>query len=208
MRASTRLLGLETVELAPALIPMVLVAALLAIGTAARPLITSNTQDTLCWFAAIVGIGQGLLDRRHRTNAFLRHRPIENPRVQGARAIAGLLALAAIVGIFVAVRGGVRLTLGPDERESLHNFERNLGEIELGTVLWHVWAAVVARMLLLWAVLRFAVSTRGFVAPILLAPTLTAASLVATSMAVHGLPAWMPATGTAAVLAMYQGMRP
>jgi len=212
MSATLRVFRLEATELAPFLVPLLVIAALFGVGNAPRPLVSSTAQDAFCWFAAAIGLTQGLLDRRFRSNLFLRHRPVSRARLQGARALAGVLAILGVAGAYLLTRWAVQSTMSGEDVWTLRSFWEQAAAQGAGRgfLMWMIWGDLLARMFLLWSALRFAVSTRGLVAPVILAPLLTVCLVVATNMGAFRFAhvgSAAAAVGVAGVLSIYQGAR-
>jgi hypothetical protein len=122
----------------------------------------------------VIGLSQGLLDRRRRIDGFLLHRPIGGLALHVARSLSGITIL--LVGAFIAALSGlidVRLAEARAERtrdilarvgRPWFEPQRDWGASRtyLGSVVLDVWGALFALVLLLggWAVVRYATSRR------------------------------------------------
>lgn len=197
MRAATTFACKEFVELLPALLIGAAIGALLGVKDPLVDGATRNACIVLSFWAGAIGAWQGLLDRRYRSNAFLRHRPGAQVSAQLGRWVVGFTVIA---GLFVAYRIGqvaMEASMFPDEILSL---QRSMTRSRFQPDPWDVLGLGIMVASAVWALTRMAVSWPGLWTPALLS------ACVFSGVWVWGVlyPAWPVALVLLSVASLHQ----
>jgi len=166
MRTAVAFATKELVELSPVAIVGLVVGAALGAQYFVFDGTTINVANILVMWAAAFGAWQGLLDRRFRSNEFLRHRPGAGGPAQVGRWIAGLSVIALM---FVAYVVAHRIAAGMMDPAGLAEERRMMvTRWTYQSASWSIFRWSVVFAFAAWATLRVTVSWPGIVAPLVL----------------------------------------